>query len=463
MSLHVHDYRRPHLAGIVDGAVLMHREMATMLLNEGALPHDLARGPAALAPLLAGDDRDTVYAGSGPYAYLYHLWRERHGGSFRIVREVHTTFWSGYWTQEELCGPLLRDGDLALFPSEYTRQVFVRCFSGLGPDNSAVAYPMLDRLPRRPPVASPAPSEPLRIGYLGALSAAKNFDQVLGVFSRVYRASGGLASLTFAGKPNEPRFEPARLLADLSSAGIRPQHVTARGVLRPDQLDAFFRDIDVLLFPSTASRESLGRVLVEALAHGVPVLAADIGPAVELLPVANLLPTTLRAETIFTMGRVEALGRIHEDVAADLLLRRAYQPARLTVTEPYRNEALRAALAGSATPLNPSHDRRILEALRVDERAGGERGHALECAERLFMDYYQRRDQPIVEAIEALERADGAPRPDLRAVVTRRDRNLADYRAFPKLLDALVLAPLTYRLGTVVAPAREGRKERGVS
>ena len=188
MRLYLHDYSHPELTGIVDGAVLAHREMASVLLaRDSVTAHDLTRGGADLGELWrrSGPD-DVVYAGSGPYAYLYHLWREQHGGAFRIVREVHTALWSGWWAQEELCAPLLRDGDLVLFPSEYTRRLFVAHAPGVRADNSAVAYPMLDRLPRLPPVPVPGAGQTVRVGYLGALSTAKNVDQVLRVFTRVH-------------------------------------------------------------------------------------------------------------------------------------------------------------------------------------------------------------------------------------------------------------------------------------
>ncbi|TQE22097.1 glycosyltransferase [Streptomyces ipomoeae] len=450
MRWHTHDYRSPDLDGIVDGAILMHREMAELLDGKGAVPHDLTRGPEGLGNLLkGGGPEDTVYAGSGPYAFLYHLWRERTGASYRIVREVHTSLWSGYWAQEELCRPLVREGDLVLFPTEFTRQLYLRAFDSVREENSAVAYPLLHRLPRRRPVAAPPSTEPLRIGYLGALSEAKNFDQVVNVFARVHRLSGGLARLVFAGKPNADRFAPDRVLGSLRRQGIDARHVTSAGVLAPDELGRFFRSVDVLLFPSTASRETLGRVVVEALAHGVPVLAADVGPAVELLPAANLIPTVLDTATEFSMGRILPLGRVDEEYAAARLLQRAYAPARLANTAPYGSDALWQALDGRAPSVRTPGDRRIVDALRVRPRPADHPGLDPERAERLFLDYFQRHDDAVLRAVADLEARTGRAHPQLREIVTRTGRNLADYRAFPRLLDALLLEPLTFRLAAI--------------
>ena len=220
--------------------------------------------------------------------------------------------------------------------------------------------------------------------------------------------------------------------------------MSSRGVLTPDRLGAFFADIDVLLFPSTASRESLGRVVVEALAHGVPVLAANVGPAVELLPAANLIPTRLATGREFGMGRIEALGQVDDDALVAVLLERRYEPAKLIATAPYEDASFFAALAGEPAPDPPVHDERIIARLRVQARTGDVDP---EAAGALFTDYFARRDAAVLARIAALEKASGVARPDLRDVVNRPDRNLADYRAFPRLLDALLLPPLTYRMG----------------
>ncbi|GAA4931214.1 glycosyltransferase [Streptomyces coeruleoprunus] len=452
MRLHTHDYRAPDTDGIVDGAILMHREMAELLTRRGSVAlHDLTTGPDCVA---AADGGDVVYAGSGPYAFLYHHWRERHGGDFRIVREVHTALWSGYWAQEELCAPLVRPGDLVLFPTEYTRRLFLRNFaSSVTEAGSAVAYPMLDRLPRRPPRPVPPAGRPLRIGYLGALSLAKNFDQVLSVFARCHRATGGV-SLLCAGKPNDPRWE-----ADAVHAALREEAGTAaadavrvEGIWPQRRLAEFFDAIDVLLFPSTAARETLGRVVLEALAHGVPVLAADVGPAVELLPARNLVPTALDVNGTFTMGRIGPLGRVDEDVLVDKLLTRDFAPASLRSEAPYTDEAFLEALAGSPTPVETAYDRTLPAAVRVTPRTGADPHEAVERATGLFRAFFERRDGAVTAALDALAARTGRDDPALRRIVAAPDRNLADYRAFPRLLDALVLPPLTYTL----APARPG-------
>lgn len=450
VRLHVHDYGSAETAGILDGAVLMHRTMSDLITaRPDAAPHDITLGPTALGAL---PEDDVIYAGNGPYAYLYHLWREERGGRHRIVREVHTTFWSGYWTQEELCAPLHRPGDTVLFPSEYTRRVFLRCFPQVPPDDAVVAYPMLDAMPRREPAPAPAPDAVLRVGYLGALSTAKNFDQVLDAFARCHQESGGRARLVFAGKPNDPRWETGEVLRRLAAHGVPAGHVTPLGLIGPERLADFFDRVDVLLFPSTASRESLGRVVFEALSHGVPVLAADMGPAVELLPARNLVPTRLFTGTPFTMDRVVPLGRVDTDVLTARLLARDWEPARLSGTKPFEEPAFWRALTEPRAPGADSdgddgpYDAATVARVAVEPRGTTDPGAALSDAHGLFLDYFQRRTAPLLDRVTALEEEYGTPRPELRALITAPQRNLADYRAFPRLVDALVLPPLGYRL-----------------
>ncbi|NDZ83268.1 glycosyltransferase family 4 protein [Streptomyces sp. SID10853] len=455
MRLHVHDYGPENTSGILDGAVLMHRTMSDLITARAdAVPHDITRGAAALGTPAAGD---VVYAGNGPYAHLYHLWREEHGGRYRIVREVHTTFWSGYWTQEELCAPLHRPGDTVLFPSEYTRQVFLRCFPGIPHEDAVVAYPMLDAMPRHAPRPAPTPGEVLRIGYLGALSKAKNFDQVLEAFARCHDDSGGRARLVYAGKANDPRWEAGAVLDGLAERGVPEGHVTSLGLIGADRLADFFSRVDVLLFPSTASRESLGRVVFEALAHGVPVLAAAMGPAMELLPASCLVPADLFT-TPLTMDRVVALGRVDTGALTARLLARDWEPARMRDTEAFELPAFWRALTAGGGPrpaVTADHDTNTVARLGVSPRRGFDPAAASADAHHLFLDYFQHRDAPVLRRITELEENTGTPRPDLRALVAAPERNLADYRALPRLTDALVLPPLTYTIAAQPVPAPE--------
>lgn len=453
MIVHLHDYARVPIEGIVDGAVLMHREMAAALRGRRPVRfHDVTEGARALRHV---HDGDVIYAGIGPYAHLYHLWRERLGLDVRIVREVHTSFWSGYWTQEELCAALPRHpGDAALFPSEFARALFLRNVAGLERGATAVAYPFLEQLGPQAAPRTPRRGRALRLGYLGALSAAKNFDQVLALFAASYR-EGVARSLAIAGKHNEPYFAQPAVRDRLVAAGIPERAIVLHGVLSRPLLRAFFASVDVLLFPSTASRETLGRVLLEAAVNGVPALAADAGPAVELLPPSNLIPTALDLDAAFSMDRIVALGRIGEDAAAAMLRDAVAVPAPLAHPEPYRLETLLRILDGDCAESREHgvYDRRITSAAAVERRAKPLERDALLDVEALFAAYFGRHDDELRARFGVRALGDA----QVGEILARPARNLADYRAFPRLVDRLAVPPLRFRLAgsTASAPPAE--------
>lgn len=451
MRIHLHDYRLVKTSGILDGAVLMHCEMANLIARSCAAVafHDVTSGPSCIETVGEGE---TVYAGLGPYAYLYHLWRERANRSFSIVREVHTSFWSGYWTQEELCAPYVRKGDLVLFPTEYARQLYIKHFASITEDNSAVSYPILHRLPRHRPRPRPkrASTEQLRIGYIGALSEAKNFDQVLAVFLDYYRQSGGRAVLSFAGKPNHPRWEQATVCDSLVAEGVARAALRPRGVLSTDEIGSFYEDCDVVLFLSTASRETLGRVILEAIAHGTPVLAADLGPAPELVDDKSLIHTTLRYADAYRMDAIVPLGGIDVTAAVAKLMERDFHVPKLPDENLYSAERFISLLQDTTSTSSKvdGWDRKLIDHFVPTERPAVRIEDSLNQAEQLFLrmfgDSSQRRK--VAAEIETAEDISAEEREKLKRIVEAPCVSLADYRGFPRIIDALVMKPLSYAM-----------------
>ncbi|GAA2816714.1 glycosyltransferase [Crossiella cryophila] len=421
MRLHLHG-RRPAHAG--DGESRTHRDTACFLLShKGVVPHDLAAGPRCLAEVADGD---LVLAGA--HAFLYHRWRERLGREFRIVRQVHAALRADYWLQEELCAPLLRPGDLALFPTEYARRLYLRHFPATEPRAAAVSYPLLDRLDAFPPLPVPPMNTVLRVGFLGAHSAARNFDQVVGVFGRLHRETGGRARLVCAGRPDSPRWQENAVRARLADDWVPAAAVTMLGELAPDHLDALFGEIDVLLCPGTSSTDATGRAMLEALTAGVPVLAAGIGPAVELLPERNLLPTRLHADLKSTMDCPTQLGRVDEDALLHKLITRDFAPARITDPAPRQDAAFWKALTGPPATEPSRYDHRLPGLLRIGERA------------TLSPATLDRAEQVCLAQLRGC-------RAELKNLLA--ESGLAPPRAagtLPRLLNSLVLPPLPYSL-----------------
>lgn len=115
----------------------------------------------------------------------------------------------------------------------------------------------------------------LRIFYAGRLLEWKGLD--LGVRAlQVLQARGVRAEFTIVGEgPARSRLEH---LADQLGVSARVQWVPW---LRRGELEKHFRRNDVFLYPSL--RDSGGMVVLEALAHGLPVVCTDIGGPGEIV------------------------------------------------------------------------------------------------------------------------------------------------------------------------------------
>lgn len=112
-------------------------------------------------------------------------------------------------------------------------------------------------------------SKSLRIGYLGQLAPIKGLDLLLEAFVRLPQ---GRFSLEIGGVGD------ARYVTPLMDR-YRNVSITWRGKV---QADRFLDEIDVLVVPSIWE-EPAGRVVLEAYARGVPVLASERGGLPEMI------------------------------------------------------------------------------------------------------------------------------------------------------------------------------------
>ena len=117
--------------------------------------------------------------------------------------------------------------------------------------------------------------EPLRLLYVGRFSAEKNVELLPPLMSDLSQR-GIHAHLDIVGEgPLESRLRS--LVADL---GIE-QFVSVHGWMTPANLAARYADADLLLVPSRS--EPLGRVVMEAMACGTPVIGARVGGIPDLI------------------------------------------------------------------------------------------------------------------------------------------------------------------------------------
>lgn len=116
--------------------------------------------------------------------------------------------------------------------------------------------------------SSPFPGQP-RIGYIGRLLPMKGVDTLIQALPHL---SGCLAIL--GSGPEEPRL---RHLASDMGLSDRIEWV---GAVPPKRVVDYLAHLDVLVLPSRTTpvwAEQLGRVLVEAMAAGVPVVGSSSG------------------------------------------------------------------------------------------------------------------------------------------------------------------------------------------
>ena len=138
-----------------------------------------------------------------------------------------------------------------------------------------------------PPVPRPRHSRagPLRIGHLSNLCADKGLDTVFTLL-RALRAEDIDAKLVLAG-PGLGRMDNALVAAGLVAFDGEVEY---RGPVDGEAKAAFYRDIDVFVFPTQYRNEAQPLVLFEAMAAGVPVLAYDRGCIGSDIPRPGLVP-----------------------------------------------------------------------------------------------------------------------------------------------------------------------------
>ena len=191
------------------------------------------------------------------------------------------------------------------------------------PHLPCVVVPNLVRAPTE--VTRPAGQSPLRIVSLGRLHGNKDFGLLIGAFARL-RRSGVDAQLTIGGEGPER----GALEALAASEGVA-ERVSFPGWI--DDRAAFFARADLFVLSSRV--EPFGIVVIEAMAHGVPVVATRTAGPLDILShgetgllvacesveqmcaaLRDLLGDPERARRMGAQGRASVLERWSFDVVA---------------------------------------------------------------------------------------------------------------------------------------------------
>jgi len=120
---------------------------------------------------------------------------------------------------------------------------------------------------------------PLRIGYCGLLMHSKGVHVLLQALQQL-AGSPEPWQCHLAGRAFAPAYEQ-QLRQWVDQAGLQ-QRVQWHGFVEPEQLPAFYRQLDVLVFPSLHP-ESFGMVVAEAMASGVLPLSTGVGGSFEVI------------------------------------------------------------------------------------------------------------------------------------------------------------------------------------
>ncbi|MGH7001152.1 MAG: glycosyltransferase [Stellaceae bacterium] len=158
-------------------------------------------------------------------------------------------------------------------------------------------------LTREPPPHRPKMSgRPVRIGYIAKWGVQKNFDVLFAAIKRS-TAAGRDVRLVLTLDPNVS--ENMQLMARAAAMGLTPVIENA-GNKDAAGISTLYDSLDIFAFPSLV--ESFGFPLVEAMAKGLPVVAADTASNREVAGNAGSYFSPFDSEALATM-----LGRIIDD------------------------------------------------------------------------------------------------------------------------------------------------------
>lgn len=144
------------------------------------------------------------------------------------------------------------------------------------------------------------------IGMATRFASEKGVEILLGALPRIIDAHPH-ATVLFAGQHRDVMGEQAYL--DRLAPAIDRLRAAGRwhflGTLSPVEMAAYYPNLDLLTVPSLNSTESFGLVQIEAMTHGVPVVASN-------------LPGVRQPVAMTGMGAVAAIGD-PDDLAAKIL------------------------------------------------------------------------------------------------------------------------------------------------
>jgi len=160
---------------------------------------------------------------------------------------------------------------LIVVPSEYFASIAKAQF----PNNLIFVSPSggVDLNIFRPHLKAKASYAGLHVGFVSRIDEGKGWDILLHAVHEVGKLRPDIPiKVSMVGEGEQvPQLQ--KLIDDLQLGSI----ASYLGGLPQHELPRFYSSLDVFVFPTTRSAESLGLVGLEALACGVPAICSDIG------------------------------------------------------------------------------------------------------------------------------------------------------------------------------------------
>ena len=203
--------------------------------------------------------------------------------------------------------------------SETVREVLrAKGFNKLAP---VITYGVDTEAFRPPAVARKRSDKGIRIGFVGRMLSGKGLNVLAEALERLRAERWQL--LIVGDGPERPEFERR-----LAAAGLH-QRAQFTGAVDYHLVPEYFHQMDVLVMPTQTTgriREQFGRVLVEAMASGVPAIGSSCGAIPEVIGNAGI---------VFPEGDAEALANALQTVLADDGLRARLAQSGIERVEQY--------------------------------------------------------------------------------------------------------------------------------
>lgn len=143
------------------------------------------------------------------------------------------------------------------------------------PKKSSYIYPPVPEIGSGVMVRRPEYKEKktINIGFAGRVAADKGLEYLIDAVAAL--AKKRPVKLLIAGPKRAVGEERYHSRID-QLAERHKGLIQFRGTIPPDRMSEFYQQIDVLVLPSVNRTEAFGMVQVEAMKHGVPVVASDL-------------------------------------------------------------------------------------------------------------------------------------------------------------------------------------------